>query len=204
MYLPLAALVVLIVVAAALAVRTTYRNRDYQSSLALWESVVERRPQGRARFALANQLIDAERHYEAIAQLREAVADFPDARAGLGTELLVKGDFAEGVAVLEAFVEANPTAPNRAPARPLLGGGYLGLAEQSMRQQQFARAAEQARLSLRYDPTSAQAHNIRGAALASQGRFDQAIQEFREAVRIDPRNASAVNNLARAEAITRR
>ena len=81
MYLPLAALVVLVVVlagasrssastvagararrnwrargrcsrssSAALAVRTVDRNRDYASPLALWQSVVDRRPQGRARF----------------------------------------------------------------------------------------------------------------------------------------------------------
>jgi protein O-mannosyl-transferase len=199
-----AALALSVAIAAALAVRTAYRNREYQSALTLWESVVERRPQGRARFALATQLMDAGRHDEAIVQLREAVADFPDARAGLGTELLIKGEFAEGVAVLEAFVEASPSAPNRAPARPLLASGYRGLAEQAMRQRQFARAAEQARLSLRYDANSAEAHNVLGAALASQGQFDQAVREFREAVRIDPRNASAANNLARAEAILRK
>jgi len=235
MYLPLAALVVLMVtlagllveqlrgraparsrfvagaavalgaaVVAALGIRTTYRNREYQSPLSLWESVIERRPQGRARFALANQLMDAGRHDEAIVQLREAVTDFPDARAGLGTELLVKGELDEGVAVLEAFVEANPSASNRQPARPLLATGYRGLAERSLRQQQIARAAEQARISLRYDPNSAEAHNVLGAALASQGQFEQAIQQFSEAVRIDPRNQSAANNLARAEALRRR
>jgi Flp pilus assembly protein TadD len=196
-----AAIGVSVAVVAALAIRTTYRNREYQSALSLWETVVERRPQGRARFALANQLLEAGRHDEAIAQLRQAVLDFPDARAGLGTELLAKGELDEGVAVLEAFVEANPSAPNRAPARPMLATGYLGLAQESLRRQQFARAAAQAQNSLRYSPNSAEAHNALGAALASQGQLDQAVQEFREAVRIDPRNASAANNLARAQAI---
>src|SRR5262249_42271664 len=136
MYLPLAALVVLVVVllaryvrsrralavvasvvVAALAFRTFERNRDYATPLSLWQSVVDRRPQGRARFAFANELMQAGRHDEATAQLRLAVADYPDARAGLGTELLLQGNIEEGIAVLEAFVDANPSLANRAPAR---------------------------------------------------------------------------------------
>jgi Flp pilus assembly protein TadD len=232
MYLPLAALVVLIVtlsgilidrargrspgrartvmgvaigvsvvVIAALSVRTIFRNREYQTQISLWESVVARRPQGRARFALANQFMEAGRHDEAIAQLRAAVPDFPDARAGLGTELLIKGEFTEGVAVLEAFVQANPSAPNREPARPLIANGYRGLAEQSVQQRRFAQAADEARKSLQFNPQSADAHNVLGAALASQGQFDQAVAEFQAALRIDPRHQSAANNLARATAI---
>ena len=166
------------VVIAALAIRTVYRNREYETPISLWESVVARRPHGRARFALANQFMEAGRHDEAIAQLRAAVTDFPDARAGLGTELLVTGEFDEGIAVLEAFVQSNPSAPNRAPARPLIATGYRGLAERSLQQQQFAQAAEQARKSLQLDPQNADAHNILGAALASQGQFDQAVAEF--------------------------
>ena len=43
---------------AALAIRTIDRNRDYTTPMALWQSVVARRPQGRARFALANELLE--------------------------------------------------------------------------------------------------------------------------------------------------
>ncbi len=235
MYLPLAALIVLVVTLAAvlverarrrspgrartvmalaigvslaaiaaLSIRTAYRNREYASPLSLWESVVARRPQGRARFAFATQLMEAGRHDEAIDQLRAAVIDFPDARAGLGTELLTRGAFDEGVAVLEAFVQANPSAPNRAPARPLIARGYRGMAERSLQQQQFARAAEQARKSLQFNPQDADAHNVFGAALAPQGQLEQAAREFQEALRINPQHPSAGNNLARAEAILRR
>jgi Flp pilus assembly protein TadD len=196
-----AAIGVSVVVIAVLAVRTAYRNREYETQISLWESVIARRPQGRARFALANQLMEAGRHDEAIAQLRAAVVDFPDARAGLGTELLINGEFKEGVEVLEAFLQANPSAPNRAPARPLIAKGYRGLAERSLQQQRFAQAADEARQSIQFDPQSADAHNVLGAALASQGQFDQAAAEFREALRINPQHQSAGNNLARATAI---
>ena len=195
------AIAVSVAVIGALAIRTVYRNREYETPVALWDSVIARRPQGRARFALATQLIDAGLHDAAIAQLREAVADFPDARAGLGTELLVAGQIQEGVSVLEAFVQANPSAANRGPARPLLATGYRTLAEQSLRQQQVLLAEEQARKSIQFDPKNADAHNILGAALASRGQLEQAVAEFQAALRINPQDQQAANNLARATAI---
>jgi len=231
MYLPLAALVVLVVVSSAyvvstfrwtkritwrmaaglaavavtaLAIRTVDRNRDYASPMALWQSVVDRRPHGRARFGLANELMAAGRHEEATAQLRLAVADYPDARAGLGTELLVQGQLDEGISVLDAFVRADPSLPNRAPARGLLAQAHRAIAERALSQQNAVLAADEARKSVALDTTNADAHNILGAALASQGNLTAAIPEFQAAVRIDPRHPSAVNNLARALALSRR
>jgi len=229
MYLPLAALAVLVVVlaaravdrrrsttawraaaaavavaVAALAIRTVDRNRDYASPLALWQSVVDRRPHGRARMGLANQLMEAGRHDDAIAQFRLAVADNPDARAGLGTELLVQGQLEEGISVLEAFVRAGPSLPNRAPARVLLAQGHRAIAERALSQRNAALAEEEARKSVELDGTNADAHNILGAALASQGNLAAAIPEFQAAVRINPQHPSAVNNLARAMAIDAR
>jgi len=227
MYLPLAALIVLAAVlaaravdrlsegrmkwraaaavagvaVAALAVRTIERNRDYASPLALWQTVVDRRPQGRARFALANQLMDAGRHEEATAQLRLAVVDYPDARAGLGTELLMQGQLDEGISVLEAFVQADPSSPNRAPARPLLARAHRAIAERELSQQNPALAEAEARKAVAFDGTDADAHNVLGAALASQGNLTAAIPEFQAAVRINPQHPSAVNNLARARAL---
>jgi len=195
---------VVVAIIAALAIRTIDRNREYATPIALWESVIARRPHGRAHFALANEFMGAGRHAEAIAQLREAVRDYPDARAGLGTELLFTGATEEGVATLEAFVAASPGAPNRAPAKILLGDGYSLLAARSLEQRNASLAEFQARKSIRFEPGNADAHNILGAALASQGRLDEAIPEFQAAVRINPQHPSAANNLARAMAMTRR
>ena len=186
------------IVVAALAIRTVDRNRDYASPLTLWQSVVDRRPQGRARFALANELLSASRTDEATAQLRLAVPDYPDARAGLGTALLVQGQFDEGIRVLDAFVQANPSAPNRVPARVLLAQGHRGLAERALTQRNATLAADEARKSVQLDGGNADAHNILGAALASTGDLAGAIPEFQAAVRINPQHPSAVTNLARA------
>jgi len=220
MYLPLAALVVLVVVqiaryvrprrmiavaavfaVAALAIRTVERNRDYATALSLWQSVVDRRPHGRARFAFANELMQAGRHDEATAQLRLAVADYPDARAGLGTELLLQGNVEEGVDVLQAFVDANPSLPNRAPARMLLSQAHRALAERALSQRNAPAAEAEARKSIAFDDKNADAHNLLGAALASQGKLREAVPEFQAAVRLDPQLQSAKDNLVRASAL---
>ena len=220
MYLPLAALVVLVVVliaryvrpkraiaiaaavaVTALAIRTIERNRDYESGLSLWQSVVDRRPHGRARFALANELMQAGRHDEATEQLRLAVADYPDARAGLGTELLLQEKVEEGVAVLEAFVDANPSLPNRAPARMLLAQAHRALAERALSQRNAEVAESEARKSIAFENTNADAHNLLGAALASQGKLREAVPEFQTAVRLNPQLQSAKDNLVRASAL---
>jgi Flp pilus assembly protein TadD len=185
----------------ALAVRTVERNRDYESPLTLWQSVVARRPQGRARFALANQLMDLGRHDEATAQLRAAVADYPDARAGLGTELLLQGKLEEGISVLDEFVRAAPLLPNRAPARGLLAQAHRAIAERELSQRNAAVAAGEAKQSVELDPSNADAHNILGAALASQGDLAAAIREFRAALKLNPTHPTALKNLAQATAL---
>ena len=196
-----AAVALLIVVVAALAVRTVQRNRDYESALTLWKSVVDVRPQGRARFAYANELLTARRLDEATAQLRLAVSDNPDARAGLGTALLMQGQLEEGIEVLQAFVDANPSLPNRIPARALLAQAHQALAERALTQHDIGQAAVEARKAIEFDPNSAGAHNALGAALASQGDLTAAISEFKAAVRLNPTLQSALNNLARATAM---
>lgn len=69
--------VAVFVAAAALGARTMARNAQYSTPLSLWESSVERRPHGRVRTGYALELLTASRNQEAIAQLREAVKDFP-------------------------------------------------------------------------------------------------------------------------------
>jgi Flp pilus assembly protein TadD len=223
---------------AALAVRTMLRNRDYATPMALWESVVARRPHGRARFALASELIAANRHDEATSQLREAVRDYPDARAGLGTELFFQGRTAEAIDVLDPFVRASPANPNRIPARLMLGQALLsqgrldegadqfkavlgldasssaanqGLATASriraarfLEQGNSVQALVPAREATRLGPGDAEAHNLLGVALASQGQYAEAAQEFQLTLRLNPKHPSASNNLERALAMARR
>jgi tetratricopeptide (TPR) repeat protein len=183
------------VIVSALAVRTALRNREYVTPIQLWETVVERRPQGRARFALATEYITAGRHQDAIDQLRLAVTDYPDARAGLGTELLALGHTAEAVSVLDNFIQANPSSPNRIPARILLGNGQLLLDRPFDAERQF-------KLVLDADPANGPARQgmanvvrLRAAALLKQGNVVQAATVAREALQFNPGDADAHNVL---------
>ncbi len=180
---------------AALAVRTTYRNRDYATPMALWESAVATRPHGRARFALATEYVTAGRHEEAIAQLREAVPDYPDARAGLGAELFIVGQQAEAIDVLDLFIGANPSHPNRIPARILMGQALLA-------QGRIDEGASQFTAVLAADPSSVAANQgmatvarIRAARLLEQGNIAQASAQAREALRLNSGDADAHNVL---------
>jgi tetratricopeptide (TPR) repeat protein len=224
MYLPLAALCVLAVfgfiklerwaprriaialaalAVTALAARTAYRHREFDSALTMWQAAVERRPQARARFGYANALMDAGRHAEATEQLRLAVPEYPDARAGLGTELLLQGKLEEGIGVMSAFVQDGPALPNRIPAKALLAQAHRAVGERELTNRNAPAAEKAARKSLELDGNNADAHNLLGAALASQGKLRAAIPEFQAAVRLNPKHEVALKNLAQAVAMAR-
>jgi protein O-mannosyl-transferase len=252
MYLPCAALAVLVVVSGRLlidrsadgphgsrlrggvvaltvlaliacAVRTFYRNAEYATALSLWRTVVERRPQGRARMALATELIASGNREEALAQLRRAVTDYPDARFGLGTELIADGKTEEGIAELRQFVDANPSNLNRIPARTLLGQALAAqgklaesadqfqavlrivpknthvrsnLADVLFSQQQYEAAAVEYRALLAEQPNNATLQSKLAADLLGSGRTDEALAHFRKALEIDPQSAPVNRYLA--------
>jgi Flp pilus assembly protein TadD len=224
MYLPLAALVTLAVVGgryalnlrrptptvqyaaagvtalviAALGIRTVARNAEYAKPLTLWTTVVDRFPHGRARMALATELVDAGRHAEAIAILREAVSDFPDARAALGTELILQRQTDEGIAVLRQFIDADPLRTNRIPA-------YAILAEALATQNNYEGAAREWRALIRISPSDPGARAQLAVTLSAQaetrlrqGDGIEAERYAREAVQLAPADPRAHNLLGAA------
>lgn len=148
MYLPLAAIVVLVVcgaltafaarhvrlrVAAAacavvcvlLAAGTVLRNMEYRSRLSLAEATVERRPHGRALLRLGVLLLDAGRREEALDYFARAKEeDAVGSRFILGTEHLVAGRLEEGIRELTDFIRRNPDHANVVSAREMLGRAY--------------------------------------------------------------------------------
>jgi tetratricopeptide (TPR) repeat protein len=184
-----------VVVVAALGTRTVYRNAEYATPISLWESVVARRPQGRARFALANELITAGRHDEAIAQLREAVGDYPDARAGLGTELFFQGRSAEAIVVLDAFVRAKPAQPNRIPARIMLGQALISQGRLDEGASQFKAVLDLDRSNGAARQGLVMANRNLAARLLEQKNPTQAAVQAREALGIDSGDADSHNLL---------
>lgn len=150
---------------------TLARNREYQSPLTMWAVTVERWPRGRARQNYAAALQAAGRRDEMTAQLRLAVADYPESRYELGAQLLTRGETDEGLANLDQFVREFPTHPNARAARDLITRTRTRLAAQA---------------------------TDRGIAHATAGRPDEAIREFRRAADLLPDNANVHRNLANA------
>jgi tetratricopeptide (TPR) repeat protein len=182
---------------AALAVRTASRNAEYGSPVQLWRTVVEHRPHGRARAALATELITSGNHEEAMVQLREAVRDYPDARFGLGTELIVEGKLEEGIANLRQFIQAQPSNLNRTPARILL-------AQALANQGKLPEAVDEFRMVLKNVPNHDGVRANLADVLAALGQHEQAVTEYRALVVRQPNNSAIETRLAMSLAKTGR
>jgi Flp pilus assembly protein TadD len=178
-----------VIVLATLAVRTVYRNAEYATPLGLWRTVVERRPHGRARMALATEMLATGDHAGAMGNLREAVHDFPDARFGLGTELIVDGKTDEGITELRQFITAQPSNLNRIPARTLLGQALWS-------QGRLGEAAEQFRVILKMVPTSDGVRMNLADVLSTQKRYDEATVQYRALLATQPNSSTLESRLA--------
>jgi protein O-mannosyl-transferase len=218
MYLALAALMVLLVIAlsrlgprtfAAVTVAigmlmvtgTMLRNQEYRSRLTMAETIVERRPHGRAHFLLGSELIAAGRREAAMQQLRISARDYPGARFALATEMLADGPVEPAIAEITAFLSALPTHASVPPARDMLGRAYLS-------QGRFAEAAEQFRIVAVQFPGYRGARNdipfMLGYALAGAGRFDEALPVLQGVVNANPADAAARDLLGRVRVLANR
>jgi len=83
--------IVLAVVCLLLAAGTTVRTLEYRSVRTIAQTNVDRYPHGRARLALASELVSVNEHTEAMRQLQEAVKDYPQAHLALATEMATSG-----------------------------------------------------------------------------------------------------------------
>jgi protein O-mannosyl-transferase len=184
MYLPLAAVVTLVVVGvfeigrrllsrrgvtvlgcvgtacvvALFTSLTLQRNRDYRSAVIMWQDVTEKRPNNsRAHNNLGFVMRQAGRVQEAIAQCEQALQidpDYTDAHNNLGIALMGQGRLQEAV--------------------------------------------EQWELALRIEPNYPDAHYNLGVAMEKAGRAQEAITQYEQALQINPDYADAHNNLGTA------
>jgi Flp pilus assembly protein TadD len=188
MYLPLAAVVTLTVIAAwnglstlsrrfkltpttlgwaffalvagALAWRTAQRNYDYHSEIAIWTKTTRQRPQnGRAW-------------------------------SNLGLSYFKAGRFDSAVACLQRAIELLPTyALARATA-------YTNLANVRFAQGRYSESITHLSEALCLNPYNADAHNDLACALKQVGDREQAMVHFRTAIRLQPDHALAHYNMS--------
>jgi tetratricopeptide (TPR) repeat protein len=149
MYLPLAALVVLLVastraawrtrpvarvalvaaLAIGLGVLTIRRNSEYASAEALWRATLERWPSAIAHRNLATALRQVGKREEALEHLRATVTDHPEVHYILGLELFEMGRWNEALVELTTFLEGDAiSSPDvEANARVVRGRTLAGL-----------------------------------------------------------------------------
>ena len=182
MYLPLAAVIALVAVAAvrlapawrktrialatvaarALTATTVARNRVYTSAVSLWSDTVAKRP--------AN----------------------PSASFALGSALFAAHDF-EGAAL--RFRRALQLAPNSFDAHMDLGNALVELHRSGEAAEEFARACE-------LDPASWKAHYNLGLLYKNSGQAARALPELAAAARLAPDLAVTHFSLADADDVT--
>ena len=209
MYLPLAAVMTLAVLAAyarlgkrvlpvflVIAIvfggLTVVRNRAYASELALWTDTVEKRPENpRAHNQLGNILVAAGREDEAFAHFQEALRLKPtdaDGHYNVATAFLRRRQPDDALA---HFQEALRLNPKHADSHTNYG---LVLMQMGRPQDAIAPLEE----SLRLRPGNDATHNNLGIALAQTGRIEAALEHFATAAKIRPSFAEAQNNWGNA------
>src|SRR5262249_13975766 len=145
--------------------------------------------------AEVGQLMQQGKKEEAIALLQRMVRDAPDAENcfALGATLTHEGQFEEGATYLRQSLAHDASNP---AAHLELGLAYLAQAElleatgergaRSRRLLEKAVAAEDEALKLQNN--LAEAHHLRGRALAHLGRTKEALEALHEAIRCKPEN----------------
>ena len=208
MYLPLAALVVLLVsglhtlfgkrlwaivipLAMVLGGLTVRRNIDYRSELAMWEKTVAQCPANpRAHQNLGYSLWLAGRTPEAIKEYEIALRilpDYPRAHSGLGWILFNSGRQSEAI---DHYREALLLKPDLADAHMNLG---IALFQRGNTQEAMGHLKEAVRLR-----PDIKTHGNLGFALALSGRYSEAVEHFKAVLQIEPKNALAKRDLQEA------
>jgi tetratricopeptide (TPR) repeat protein len=218
MYLSLAAVVTVVVVAAfesgrrwlsnrqgvvvgwlavasvvpLLAVLTIQRNRDYGSELGIWQDTVRKRPTNpRARNNLGDALLRAGRFRETIEACGQALrlkADYAEAHYNLGGALMEQGSLTEAISHYEQALQIRP---DYAEAQNNLGVALANAGRLNAAVAQYERA-------LRIKPDFAEARGNLGSIFLQMGKVQEAIGEYERALEIDPDLAEVQCNLGGA------
>ncbi len=219
MYLPLVALVVLVVLGAhrvlmgrmqararmlgpaaavclcvAFALGTVQRNREYESLLSIAQTTVDRRPHPRAYLMLGTALLEAGRRDEGLSNLERA-RDLPGTSFVLGIAFIADGKLATGAEELERFLQMEPKHLRAVDARESLGRAYAAL-------NRLEPAAMHLTEVVRLEPRRGPAHAYLGEVLLRQGRVAEGLRQFQFASELQPGNPDALRLLGIAQAQT--
>ncbi len=217
MYLPLAAVIVLLLVGLRAAVQrwapdgrlaqpraaatacvltiaiwgglAASRLQAYRDPIGLWRQVLDVRPHGRAHYNLGVHLKEAGRTADALEHYRAALPGQPVAHYALGFEYGSAERFEEAVTELRSFIRARPDDALVPKASVLLGRALTRTGKPGEAEQAY-------RETLRMMPGNADARIELADLLLSTQRFAEAAPIYRDYLRVHPDNAGAHHNLA--------
>lgn len=200
MYLPLAAVIALLIVAVGarfgrittwiavaiallFVVLTLRRNRDYHSELAIWTDTVTKLPDNaRARVNLAEILINTGQPTQALEHASEAVRlrpGYPEAQTNLGIALAQTGRSTEALLPCRTAIDLNPRYAR----------GHSNLAVVLAQLGQLPEAIQHLQEALRLAPESPDVGALRinlGNALLKAGRLSEAIAQYTAVLELAP------------------
>ena len=221
----------LVVVFCVLTGLTLERTNEYQSGTGIWQTVLDRRPNGRAHYNLAIELKEQGNRLEAMRHYELALADEPDAHYAIGFELDADGKHEEAIQQFREYIRLRPDDINVIRAYVLLGralkieerlepaaeafrqalqrqpsnvDALAGLAEALLTQERYDDAIQTYREYVHREPSDANAHSGLGIALVGSERDVEAVPEFVRAVELEPNDAGRQYNLGNALASTGR
>jgi tetratricopeptide (TPR) repeat protein len=212
-------------VCAVFVAMTLVRNSEYATGLSIWQTVVDRRPTGRAHYYLGRELSAVGRRDDAIAQYRLGLGSSPDAHYAMGFEFAAEGRHQDAVEYYRNFIRLKPLDGNVPRAYHNLGRSLMalgryqaaaaafretlarsasdrdataGLADALFAMQRWAEAATAYSNYLRIAPGDPTARFDMGLALVRLARYEEARNVFASVVNQQPTNVAAHVNLASA------
>jgi Flp pilus assembly protein TadD len=181
-----------------LAALSIERNAEYRDPVALWQTVVDRRPHGRAHYGLGSELGKRGRLDDATRQFLAATSQSPKAFYALGLLAEQEGRHAEAVNHLREYVRLRPYEVEAIAAYSLMGRALVA-------EGKVEEAAAAFHQVLVMQPGNAGArnglaavHTRLGLGLVARNREREAVEEFAQAVRFEPHDPSKRENLGHA------
>ena len=185
---PVAAAALLLL--ALFGTATVIRNQVWASSEALWSDAVRRYPEcARARKALGDVRLDAQRPDLALEQYREAIrlADgYVDAHVGLALAHTARGDFGQAMRSVESTLQRWPSVPRAWNLK-----GYL---HETFGEEQ--QALDAYRTSTELSSCFAEGYNNLARSHATRGEVARAVELYEKAIDCNPGLVVAWRNLA--------
>lgn len=175
-------------VATLLGGFTIERNAEYHSPTGIWQTVLDRRPHGRAHYNLGILLKEQGNRTEAMRHYQLAVSDEPGAHYAVGFELDADGKTDEAISHYREFIRLKPEDINVIRAYVLMG---IGL-KRTGRLEEASVALKEA---LARQPNNRDAKLELADLAITQGRNPEAFQLYTELARSEPRDFAVQTGL---------